>query len=369
MDEDNIPELSDVSQISPISSDTEDDNSTMRCPKRYIRNFEDPFDRWNEIEFKKRFRFSKESVIHGILPLCEKKLSRSSNRGLPITPVLQLLIALRYYATSSFQLIMGDVAHVSQPTVSRIVNRVTTILASNIYKYIKMPVTSENKQNNRRLFKELGRGSGHIGLPNIDGAIDCTHIRLTSTKLQNINEAFRNRKNYFSLNVQAVVGPNTEILDVVPEWPGSEHDSRIFQNSRLFMRYQTRQLDGMLVGDSGYPSLPFVLTPINNPVSEEEIRYNQIQVRTRIVVERTFGILKRRFPCLSKGLTTKLQTCTSIVVTCAILHNLSLIFNDILPEDEENFEFEEDEPETEPPHWQPGEGFIVRSALIERLFG
>lgn len=85
-------------------------------------------------------------------------------------------------------------------------------------------------------------------------------------------------------------------------------------------------------------------------------------------MERTFGIWKRRFPCLSKGLITKLVTSTTIVVACAVLHNLSLIFKDIL-EDEEEIENDIDEvvPVNEP-HWQPGEGFIVRNALIERLF-
>lgn len=31
------------------------------------------------------------------------------------------------------------------------------------------------------------------------------------------------------------------------------------------MRFQQRELPGMLVGDSGYPSLTFLLTPIRNP--------------------------------------------------------------------------------------------------------
>lgn len=38
------------------------------------------------------------------------------------------------------------------------------------------------------------------------------------------------------------------------------------------MRYKQDQLDGMLVGDAGYPALPFLLTPINNPTTDEEIR-------------------------------------------------------------------------------------------------
>lgn len=71
-----------------------------------------------------------------------------------------------------------------------------------------------------------------------------------------------------------MVGPRTEFLDIVPEWPGSEHDSRIFQNLRIYMRYRLQEFDGMLVGDGGYPSLPFLLTPIANPNSDEEIRFD-----------------------------------------------------------------------------------------------
>ncbi|XP_032688572.1 putative nuclease HARBI1 [Odontomachus brunneus] len=179
-------------------------------------------------------------------------------------------------------------------------------------------MSDEACSESRRLFKELGRGPGAIGLSSIDGAIDCTHIRLTHTRFQNIVEVYRNRKGYFSLNVQVVV-PRTEILDIVPEWPGSEHDSRMFQNLRIYIRYRERKLNGMLVGDAGYLLLPFLLTPINNPVTDEEISYNIIHNRTRGIVERTFGVWKRRFPCLSKGLSAKLLTSITIVVACAIL--------------------------------------------------
>lgn len=65
-----------------------------------------------------------------------------------------------------------------------------------------MPSSEELRLENKRLFKELGRGQGDIGLLSIDGVIDCTQIRLVHTRLQNVNEIFRNRKGYFSLNVQ-----------------------------------------------------------------------------------------------------------------------------------------------------------------------
>lgn len=63
-----------------------------------------------------------------------------------------------------------------------------------------------------------------------------------------------------------------KFLDLVPKWPGSQHDSRIFQNSKAFVRYQQRELTGMLVGDAGYTRLTFLLTPFRNPQNEEEQR-------------------------------------------------------------------------------------------------
>lgn len=95
-----------------------------------------------------------------------------------------------------------------------------------------------------------------------------------------------------------------------------------------------------------------------------------IHGRTRRIVERTFGIWKRRFPCLSKGLQTKLITSTTIITACAVLHNLALTFNDVMEVEEEAAEAENinDEVPPLPPHWQPGDGFLVRNAIIERLF-
>lgn len=87
-----------------------------------------------------------------------------------------------------------------------------------------------------------------------------------------------------------------------------------------------------------------------------------------MVVERTFGVWKRRFPCLSRGLSLKLVTCTGVVSACAVLHNLALYFKDVLPEEPEvdviieNNELYYNEPQ------QPGDGFIVRQNIVRDLF-
>lgn len=100
------------------------------------------------------------------------------------------------------QAVIGDTLALSQPTISRIIFRVSALLASLIREVIKMPTTEERINENYQLFRALGYGNGAIGLPGIDGAIDCTHIRLTYTRFRNIDEVYRNRKGYFSLNVQ-----------------------------------------------------------------------------------------------------------------------------------------------------------------------
>lgn len=44
----------------------------IRAPKRYLRDYQNPFEFYSEWEFKRRFRFSKNSVILGILSLVEE---------------------------------------------------------------------------------------------------------------------------------------------------------------------------------------------------------------------------------------------------------------------------------------------------------
>lgn len=73
-----------------------------RFSKCYIRNRINPFIYYSDQEFKQRYRFSKNTVNQIILPEIFD-LESLSNRGLPISIDTQLLIALRFYATGSFQ--------------------------------------------------------------------------------------------------------------------------------------------------------------------------------------------------------------------------------------------------------------------------
>ncbi|KAJ8931226.1 hypothetical protein NQ314_015898 [Rhamnusium bicolor] len=105
MDEDNFDDFFDyLDHLEVIEAHRRRD----RLFKRYIRDGENPLEFYEDVEFRKRYRFSKHVVTNVILPLILDGLQIGiNNRGLPVSPLIKLLICLRFYATGNFQLVAG----------------------------------------------------------------------------------------------------------------------------------------------------------------------------------------------------------------------------------------------------------------------
>ena len=241
--------------------------------------------------------------------------------------------------------------------MSRIISEVSENLARHLGRYIKFPTTEQAITNNKRAFYEVA------AFPDVVGCIDCTHIPVRSPGGPTA-EVYRNRKGWMSLNVQVVSGPRMEILNIVIRWPGSAHDNRIFDNSGLMVAFEERRISGILLGDNGYAQKRYLFTPLLHTQNEAENRYNRAHIKTRNVVERLFGVWKRKFSCLSKKLNTKLRTTTRIVAACAVLHNIGLMHdNDVY----NNFDFPDRVVPTLAIEDRP-RGQAIRAAFIERHF-
>jgi len=146
---------------------------------------------------------------------------------------------------------------------------------------------------------------------------------------------FFNRKNFYSINVQVVCSADGIVQNVVARWPGSTHDARIFRNSNLRERLESGDLkDFILIGDGGYPLMPYLLTPISNPNTRAQETFNHHFIRTRLIIERTFGVVKKVFGCVggSNTLATKLSTSTATIIAVFVLHNIRMRGN--MQEDE-----------------------------------
>ncbi|XP_055910887.1 uncharacterized protein LOC129945252 [Eupeodes corollae] len=121
-------------------------------------------------------------------------------------------------------------------------------------------------------------------------------------------------------------------MDIVARWPGSSHDSTIFNNSRICARFENGDFGNhLIVADSGYQCRRYMLTPLRNCNNPQETLYNESQIRTRNCVERSYGVWKRRFPILSTGIKVKLTTIQSIIVATAVLHNICCTNNEADP--------------------------------------
>lgn len=99
-------------------------------------------------------------------------------------------------------------------------------------------------------------------------------------------ETFRNRKGYFSFNIQCVCDSWLKIMDVVARWPGSCHDQIIFDNSFLKQKFESGEMKGYLLGDGGYEIKPYLMTPLLAPTTRCQQLYNESHCRTRNVIER-----------------------------------------------------------------------------------
>nr|XP_054932629.1 putative nuclease HARBI1 [Dermacentor andersoni] len=299
---------------------------------RRLTDRQNPLEYYDEGDFLARYRFSKRAVT---AILAELQLHcNTDNRGAPLPALLMVLIALRFYGTGSMQTVVGDLVCVSQPSVCRCIWEVTQLICRRLYpKYVRLPNASEARLVMTR-FYSIG------GFPGVTGCIDCTHIPIKSPGGDDA-EVFRNRKGVFSINVQVVSGPELQFFDVVASWPGSVHDSRIFTNSRVSVMYEQKAVTGILLGDQGYACSPYLMTPLRNPQTTAEKRYNRSQIRTRNSIERAFGLWKRRFACLRTKLETLTELTVAIITACAALHNIACTLR------EPNPNVDEPEPEGE----------------------
>lgn len=324
-----------------------------------FKEHNNPIMDFDEKQFRLRYRFSKEHFTF-LVHYLDKYLRPGTQRSFAIDSNMQLAVALRFYATGSFYNLVGDQKNISISSVCRIVRKVSKCIAIHLLpEYIKMPQNLEIRSIKQE-FYEIAN------FPGVIGCIDCTHIPIQSPGRQN-GELYRNRKGFFSLNVQAVCDPQLKIINLVARWRGAAHDSTIFDNSRLRAQFENGEFgDSFLLGDSGYPCRKYLLTPVLNVHSEAEQKYNDAHIATRNTIERCFGVVKRRFPCLRQTLRTKLSTTMSIICATFTLHNVAIDLKDEIEEDESAEIVEVDVPVEEIDN--RGENNAARNHIIRRFF-
>jgi len=186
---------------------------------------------------------------------------------------------------------------------------------------------NENELNN--ISEAFARFSNGV-FKGIIGAIDGLAIRIKAPSMFECIDpgSYFCRKQFYALNVQAIVDSYKRILWVSTGHPGCTHDSTAFSSTQLFKTLYELQ-DWLwerklfLIGDSAYSLTSYMLTPFDNVsiVGESKDNFNYWHSNARIRVECAFGEIIMRWGIFWRTLKFDLDVHGRIINAAMLLHN------------------------------------------------
>nr|CAH0103368.1 unnamed protein product [Daphnia galeata] len=174
---------------------------------------DDVLPQYHNIQFREHFRMSRATFEDFLLEIGENE---NLQRGVhnEVTLRYRLLVTIWVLANRET---FREVADRFDTTRGK---TTCAILAERLQDFVRWP--------NRDMLPAVAAG---FDFPGTVGCIDSTDIRIK----QNLRHlaAFTNRKSFTSVKMQAVCDSNKKFIDVSCGWPGSMHDSRVFEMSSL----------------------------------------------------------------------------------------------------------------------------------------
>ena len=128
------------------------------------------------------FKFTRmpKTAVRELCTMMEPNLSRRTDRAHALTPEIQILTALEFYASGSFQWMTGNSVGLSQSSASRAIEAVTNELSALAPTFISFVPEGGNMRERDRERERKMKFSAISEFPNVVGCIDCTHIRILS---------------------------------------------------------------------------------------------------------------------------------------------------------------------------------------------
>ena len=94
-------------------------------------------------------------MVSDLVKILDKDFQHQTRRGLPLTPMQQVLIALRFYATGTFQRVIGDLLFigVSVFAACTVIYKVSRAIAKQKRHFLSFP---QNLTDIKRTFYDVG---------------------------------------------------------------------------------------------------------------------------------------------------------------------------------------------------------------------
>ncbi|XP_070397508.1 putative nuclease HARBI1 [Dermacentor albipictus] len=140
--------------------------------ERVFRDRTNPLDAFSEEELQRRVRFGRDGIVF-FAEFLRSEIEHPTCRSGALSAELQVMLALKFFASGCFLITAGDVIGAHESTASRTVRRVAS---------------------------SVGRRLERCGESRVVGAIDGTHVRIQAPGEH--EEAYVNRHFYHSINVE-----------------------------------------------------------------------------------------------------------------------------------------------------------------------
>ncbi|PKI36404.1 hypothetical protein CRG98_043186 [Punica granatum] len=241
----------------------------------------------------------------------------------------QVAISLRRLGSGESLGAIGDSFGLTHSNVAQITWRFVEAMEKRALHHLQWPNSGTDTDRIKSKFEKLS------GLPNCCGAIDITHILMNLRASDPTIKLCRDHAKNQSMVLQAIVGPNMRFLDIVTGWPGKMSESSIFQNSNFYRlckegKRLNEKIGEYIVGDSGYPLLPFLITPYEGTeLSESSIKFNKRHLEVALVAQRALKRLKDNWGII-RGVMWRpdRHKLPRIILVCCLLHNIAIDLED-----------------------------------------
>ncbi|KAG9160807.1 hypothetical protein Leryth_008639 [Lithospermum erythrorhizon] len=307
----------------------------------------------DQVTFESFFKISRKTFDY-ICSLVGKEMmvksvKNSDFSGTLLTSKDRVAIALRRLSSGESLSLIGEELGVHRSTVSKITWQFVEVMEEKGLHHLRWPSTVESMEEIKINFEKIW------GLPNCCGAIDATHIVFGSNLSDSSNHVWCDQEKNCSMLLQAIVDPELRFLDIVTGWPGSLTNSQLLRGSTFHNlaeegnRLNGRKLDlsdktelrEYIIGDPGFPLLPWLLTPYQGRgLSDVQCNFNKRLKETHKVAQRALAKLKETWKIIHGTMWRPAKNhLPRVILVCCILHNILIDLQDKV---QSNISFSED---------------------------
>lgn len=293
-------------------------------------------------KFESVFKISRKTFDYICSLVKEDMEARQSSfafsNGKPLSLNDMVAVALRRLSSGESLSCIGDLFGLNQSTVSQVTWRFVESMEERGLHHLKWPSTEAEMEDVKSKFEKIR------GLRNCCGAIDITHIVMNIPAVDPSNNVWFDREKNYSMILQAIVDPEMRFRDIITGWPGSLSDALVLQSSGFFkLAEEGKRLNGKklqlsegtelreyIIGDAGFPLLPWLLTPYQGKgLSDIQAEFNKRHSATRLVAQTALARLKDVWRIIHGVMwMPDKNRLPRIVLVCCLLHNIIIDMED-----------------------------------------